>query len=109
MFTNRRALGALALVGLFTTAPALAAPDLIVMPGDEPGTVTRAKEVKFHDLELGTASGRARLEQRITLAAREVCAYQNMHGMRQPDDYWRCFEKAKTDAMSKVPAQSASM
>lgn len=112
MFHFTRPTGAFAVAITATlafAAPALAQSDLVVSYDAPAGTVTRSRAVEISDLQLGTAAGRAALDKRITLAARQVCGYHGMYGLRQPVDYVRCYDKAKGDAMSESPIQTASL
>ena len=94
---------------LALAAPALAQSDLVVSYDTPAGTITRSRAVEIKDLQLNTAAGRAALDKRITLAARQVCGYHGMYGLRQPADYERCYNKARSDAMSEAPIQTASL
>ena len=105
MTISRRSAGALGLLALATlsaAAPALAQSDLVVQPNSELGTVTRTIKVDVSDLSLSTPQGRARLENRITLAAKKVCDYNGGFGLRQPTDYYNCYDAAKSDALSSA-------
>ncbi|MEJ7927635.1 UrcA family protein [Sphingobium sp. AN641] len=113
MFRVTRPLGAFSVAitaTLALAAPALAQSDLVVSYDAPAGTITRSRAVEINDLQLNTAAGRAALDKRITLAARQVCGYHGMYGLRQPADYVRCYDKAKGDAMSEAPViQTASL
>ncbi|HEX7783108.1 MAG TPA: UrcA family protein [Sphingobium sp.] len=107
MTISRRSAGALgvfALAMLGAATPALAQSDLVVQPNSEVGTVTRTMKVNVSDLALSTPQGRARLENRITLAAKRVCDYNGGIGLRQPADYYNCYDAAKSGAMSSANA-----
>lgn len=96
MKTTMAALAALALVA--PAAPALAS--------DAPSV-----KVIYDDLNLESASGQKRLENRIEKAARAVCGYQRQRvGTRIADSKARdCFERAKAQAHASVAAaQDAS-
>jgi len=104
------AMGLFAALAFGLSAPAFADTDLVVDYHPESGSITRTKQVDISDLHLSTARDRARLEQRITLAAKKVCDYNGGYGLRQPADYTRCFTKAKADALGSAPAiQTASL
>ncbi len=91
-----------AFLALGLSAPASAqSSDLIVRYNAQDGSVTRSIPVQIADLNLETMAGRARLDRRITVAARQACGYHGMYGLRQPADYQRCFDKARGDAMSE--------
>jgi UrcA family protein len=111
MTISRRSAGALGLFALVTlgAAPALAQSDLVVEPQTEIGSVTRTMKVEIADLSLKTPEGRAKLESRINFAAKRVCDYNRGVGLRQPTDYYNCFDAAKSGAMSSANAvQTAS-
>lgn len=104
-----RALGLFALLSLGIAAPAMADSDLIVSHHPETGSITRSMSVDISDLRLASADGRAKLERRITSAAKKVCDYNSGEGLRQPADYVRCFDKARADALSSAPVIQTAM
>ncbi|KKW90112.1 MULTISPECIES: UrcA family protein [Sphingobium] len=85
-----------------TTLPSLAHADTGIMVAYDAasGTVTRSVAVETADLPLSSADGRAALDRRIMIAARQACGYEGMNGLRQPADFKRCLSKARTDAMN---------
>jgi UrcA family protein len=112
MTISRRSAGALgvfALVALGAAAPAVAQSDLVVEPSSEIGTITRTMKVNVSDLSLATPEGRAKLEHRVTFAAKRVCDYNGGYGLKQPRDFYTCFDQAKAGAMGDPRAvQTAS-
>ncbi|MGV3770029.1 MAG: UrcA family protein [Sphingobium phenoxybenzoativorans] len=103
MTISRRSAGALGLLALATLGSATAAyaqSDLVVEPTADAGSITRTMKVDISDINLGTAQGRERLERRVTFAAKAVCDYNGSYGLRQPRDYYACFDEAKAGAMS---------
>ena len=62
---------------------------------------TRSVEVSFRDLDLGTASGAARLHRRIEAAARGVCQYEPTSPRAQT--VWQfCVRPAVDAAVAKL-------
>jgi UrcA family protein len=62
--------------------------------------VTKSQVVRFNDLNLASEAGAQTLYQRITLAARQVCAASDYRfGSR---DYRKCIKQAVDDAVAKV-------
>lgn len=91
-----------ALLTLGVATPLSAETDLTVSFTGAPGTVTRSTAVETADLQLGTTAGRAALDQRIAIAARKVCGYSVMHGLRPHRDYQRCFDEATSHARADM-------
>lgn len=99
---SRRA-GVLLSVALWGVAsPALAASELVVTYSPETQGVTRQLPVEVADLQLSTREGRAQLEQRVIHAAKAVCDYNGLYGIRQSRDYDRCYARAKEDALNQA-------
>lgn len=68
-----------------------------------PAQATSTKIV-FDDLDLSTAKGQARLEQRVDRAAREVCKYDVVRTgsrLRHPEVV-ACYKEAKAKAHAQV-------
>lgn len=91
--------GAAHLAALAVVSAAHAQPNVSVTYQPIDGTITRSVSVETRDLRLSTAEGRARLDHRIMVAARQACGYEGMYGLRQSGDYKRCFAKARNEAM----------
>ena len=87
-------------VMLMVLAAAPAAADVSYQPAL--GTVTRTVSVETRDLRLSEPAGRAALDRRIRIAARQACGYHGMYGLRQPADYVRCFAEARANALRAV-------
>lgn len=92
----------IALLALGIASPLSAQTDLTVSFTGAPGTITRSTAVETGDLQPGSAAGHAALEQRIAIAARKVCGYSVMHGLRPHRDYQRCFDEATEQARADI-------
>jgi UrcA family protein len=90
--------------------PAFAADDdLVVSYHPENQTVTRSLKVDLTGFSRTTAEGRSAIMRKVTVAAKHVCDYNGGLGLRQGEDYDRCFDKARGDAMSEAQlVQTAS-
>ncbi|WP_165799476.1 UrcA family protein [Sphingomonas oleivorans] len=72
-------------------------------------SITRTKIVHTDDLNLASPVAQRRLELRIARAAREVCGYSSMHGLRPPESYLRCEEGALAGAARQwAPLQKSA-
>lgn len=66
-------------------------------------STTRSKVVRYADLDLANAQGRAVLDRRIKVAAREVCTTNSTDPEMKIEEY-RCLRHAIADAQPKVVA-----
>jgi UrcA family protein len=89
------AITAVAAAGLLGTA-AIASP------------VVRTAAVSHADLDLTTASGQSRLQDRIELAARRVCGTADARDLSAHASMHRCRTAARTDAFGKVKTAVAT-
>ena len=71
------------------------------------GRVTRTRVVKTADLDLAGAAGQARLDQRIKVAAHEVCDVWSEQGGRPAPDYAACVGKAIADGHAQAVGRTA--
>jgi UrcA family protein len=80
---------AAALAALFATAPAVAGQHKTV-------------SVSYSDLDLTHEHGRARLDSRVNIAARQVCGFENATELARKTAERRCFSKALADSRPAV-------
>jgi UrcA family protein len=66
------------------------------------GGVTRTMAVPINDLNLASPSAHRIIHGRIARAARKVCDYSSMHGLKQPIAYQRCEENALAGAAQQL-------
>ena len=82
------------------TAPAMA-------QAADDGAVKTSIAVTYHDLDLTTAKGRARLDMRIRHAAETVCGYnRDERPWRGDDAGTACYDKALRDAQTTLAARA---
>ena len=109
-FGSAIALGALGLAAtsLFSGA-ALAAnePTVVVSPNAQ-SSVTMQTQVRYGDLDLSTAQGRAVLNQRVRFAASDVCDGRNVANTRSPFTYLDCYTVALHDAKQQLNQRLAA-
>ena len=98
----------LAATSLFSGA-ALAAnePTVVVSPTAQ-SSVTMQTTVRFGDLDLSTAKGRAMLDRRVRFAASDVCDGKNVTNERTPFTYLDCYTVAVQDAKQQLNQRLAS-
>ncbi|WP_164847339.1 UrcA family protein [Sphingobium algorifonticola] len=85
---------------LLCAPAAMAETDLVVSYSAVSSDITKSMPVAIDDLQLGSAQGRETLRKRINFAAKTVCGYTGMNGVRPTKDYQRCFDRATTAALS---------
>ncbi|QJU56886.1 UrcA family protein [Sphingomonas sp. AP4-R1] len=109
-FGSAFAKGALGLAAtcLFTGA-ALAETTVIVQPEAAAQTrITMQQQVRYGDLDLSTAEGRATLNQRVRFAASDVCDGKNVDNTRSPIAYLDCYTDAVRGAKQQLNQRLAS-
>ncbi len=96
-------------VGLATMAFPVLAPVLAETPSKARVTKT-TEHVSYEGLDLSTAKGQKLLEQRVEIAARRVCGFDDARtGTRlRPAGMHTCLAKARTNARSQVAAVIAA-
>ena len=93
---------------LFLMVAALAASALTIVPTVAHAATTNAEgeriaRVAYGDLDLSTAGGKARLDQRIKAAVRQVCERPvTAADLTGSTDYYQCLVKARATAKSGV-------
>ncbi len=60
------------------------------------------KEVQFGDLDLSSASGQKRLDTRVKMAVKQVCASPRAYTLAQRADQSKCEKEAMARAMPKA-------
>ena len=109
-FGSAIALGALGLAAtsLFSGA-ALAAnePTVVVSPNAQ-SQITMQTQVRYNDLDLSTARGRAKLDERVRFAASDVCDGKNVTNTKAPFTYLNCYTVALHDAKQQLNQRLAS-
>ena len=87
---------ALITAGVIKAAPAFAEPV---------GTQTYVSRVQTSDLDLSSASGSRELQQRLTLAAREVCGVASDSDVAGKNDVRKC----RDDALARATSDRAAL
>jgi UrcA family protein len=64
--------------------------------------VTHSVKVSYRDLDLATVSGSRALEERITLAARKVCAPDDIRNLEEVAAGNACAREAVSNALADV-------
>jgi UrcA family protein len=71
-------------------------------------TVTMQEQVRFGDLDLSTAKGRATLNDRIRFAASNVCDGKNVANTKSQFAYLDCYSIAMRDANRQLDQRLAA-
>jgi UrcA family protein len=66
------------------------------------------KEVQFADLDLSTVSGQRRLETRVRMAVKQVCASPRAYSLAERADQSKCETQALNSAMPKAERRIAA-
>jgi UrcA family protein len=100
--------GALGLAAtcLFAGA-ALAETTTIVQPQAQ-GHITLQQQVRYNDLDLSSADGRATLNRRVRFAASDVCDGKNVSNTRSPIAYLDCYTDAVRGAKEQLNQRLAA-
>ena len=98
--------GLAALLAVAAGAAAAADKPLIISHGDG---ITRSVEVRFADLNLDTAYGRARLDWRIEQAARTACDVHRGSDVDKLAPAIECLGKARATALAQLNARGLSL
>ena len=85
---------------------AMLATPVLAMSPEEARVTKQTEHVSYEGLDLATAEGQKLLEQRIEIAARRVCGFDNARtGTRlRPAGVYRCLAKARSSARTEVAA-----
>ncbi|WP_197277320.1 UrcA family protein [Sphingomonas profundi] len=98
--------GLIVAAGLATAAQA--DPQIQVRGAAAQGLETQSRLLRFGDLDLASAQGRDRLENRLKVAAGTVCGKRSLWTVRPPADYGRCYDRALTDARIQIDQRLAA-
>ncbi len=66
------------------------------------GLTTESRLMRFGDLDLSSAEGRAKLNTRLKVAAGTVCGKRSLWTVSPPADYTRCYDRAVSDAQDQL-------
>lgn len=87
-------------------AGALAASALAILPtvatAAPRGEAPLSAKVNYSDLDLSTAAGKARLNQRIKYAIRQVCQRPSSGDLRATADFNKCADQARAATQKGV-------
>ena len=87
---------------------AQADPQIQVQGAAAQGLTTQSRLMRFGDLDLASAQGRAKLDTRMKVAAGTVCGKRSLWTVSPPADYTRCYDHALSDARQQVQHRVAA-
>lgn len=105
LFSVAALLGAASTTGFANAAPAVDASQLISAQAQP---AARSVKVSYRDLDLATAAGTRALHERISAAARKVCAVENIRVLDAVAAGASCQSEAVSHALDDVRASHPS-
>jgi UrcA family protein len=100
--------GALGLAATCLFAGAALAETTTIVQSQAQGHITLQQQVRYNDLDLSSADGRATLNRRVRFAASDVCDGKNVSNTRSPVAYLDCYTDAVRGAKEQLSQRLAA-